>query len=576
MKGEKPEEVQEALTELVAHLAAFEDVDLETFELVVGLLPEVRDDMANAAKPRTRPPLVVVEHAKEEGPPGGLDVNDLRVFLLEVAGESPRLRRDGGIFAKDEPRLLQALPPHSAWLDAVLKTSIDRRLAVAYAIAKVLKFVENEDDDKTTWLRMSGKGRSWLASGFEEQYAKVFEHYRAVSKKNSYDFDYDYDYSYGDSKFLGIPVSVTPFKAGTPRYYSYYDDIKPEQRDALRASLLKVFHSLPVGVFHRWDSVLDHWSFVEHNPLTGGADPMKLSISIDRRQVPRLPEQVELAGKILLDVFLRFRLLPLDAVRAAVDGEGNFCVARLPRFDGYFGRDYEPGEEAGTAATRVIVQPDFSVVVIGLDPAPAAELAPFCERAGGQSGQGALTFKITRASVIRAASQGLSSSAILARLKKHASVDVPENVLREVREWAGWVRLVNIRPVMVVRCPDREAVARVVSALGKKAERLSDTLVALHAPKLTPADRQKLQENGILDRPGTIIADHRRGRWPGRLLAALTFRLQRRPPRRSAAGRRKFAEPGSPPGISPHPHDLVSHRPSPVEECLSKGPSQGK
>jgi hypothetical protein len=41
-------------------------------------------------------------------------------------------------------------------------------------------------------------------------------------------------------------------------------------------------------------------------------------------------------------------------------------------------------------------------------------------------------------------------------------------------------------------------VARVVSALGKKAERLSDTLVALHIPRLTPAERQKLQEQGIL------------------------------------------------------------------------------
>ena len=100
--------------------------------------------------------------------------------------------------------------------------------------------------------------------------------------------------------------------------------------------------------------------------------------------------------------------------------------------------------------------------------------------------------------MIRAASQGLSSTAIVARLKKHASVDVPENVLREVNEWAGWVRLVNIRPVTVVRCPDRETVARVVSALGKKAERLSDTLVALQMPKMTPAERQKLQEQGIL------------------------------------------------------------------------------
>ena len=150
------------------------------------------------------------------------------------------------------------------------------------------------------------------------------------------------------------------------------------------------------------------------------------------------------------------------------------------------------------APTRVIVQPDFSVLVIGLDPSPAAEIAPFCDRAGGQAGQGVMTFKISRDSVIRAASQGLTASAIVARLKKFASVDVPENILREIHEWANWVRLVNIRNVTVVRCPDKETVARVVSALGKKSERLSDTLVAIHEPNLTSAERHKLRESGIL------------------------------------------------------------------------------
>jgi hypothetical protein len=50
----------------------------------------------------------------------------------------------------------------------------------------------------------------------------------------------------------------------------------------------------------------------------------------------------------------------------------------------------------------------------------------------------------------------------------------------------------------VIRCPDSATVARVVSVLGKKAERLGETLVALHTPKLGSAERQKLQDQGIL------------------------------------------------------------------------------
>ena len=119
----KPAEVQEALTELIVHLAVFEDLKPGTLELVVGLLPIVRGHLAEAAKPRLRPPLIVCEKPKDIGPAGGLVVNDLRIFLLEVAGESPRLRQDGAIFAKEEPRFLAALPPHPGWIDEALKTS---------------------------------------------------------------------------------------------------------------------------------------------------------------------------------------------------------------------------------------------------------------------------------------------------------------------------------------------------------------------------------------------------------------------------------------------------------------------
>ena len=507
VKDARPEEVREALTDLIAHLVVFEDLNPGSLDLVVGLLPVVRDRLAEAGKPRKRPPLVVSEKPKDVGPPGGLAVNDLRVFLLEVAGESPRLRQDGGIFQKEEPRFMEALPPHPAWLDEFLKSSKEHRLDSAFLHARTFKFVESEADDKTLWLRLTGKGRNWLASGLEEQYAKVYEQVRATSKKQSYhdyddDYGYDYGYSFGDSKFLGVPVTVLPASSASRSYY--FEESKPEHRDALRKSLLKGLETLPVGVFHRWESVVNHLAFGEHNPLTLGSDPSKLTIYLDRRQVPRLPEQVELAGKLLLEAFLRFRLLPFDAARPAIDDEGKLCMALLPRFRGLFGLPYKPGEDETSAATRVIVQPDFSLMVIGLDPAPAAELAPFSERVSGHAGNGVLTFKITRESVIRAASQGLSAKAIVARLKKHASVDVPENVLREVEEWAGWVRLVNVRPVTVVRCPDRETVARVVSALGKKAEKLGDTLVALHVPKLAPADRQKLQEQGILITKGDI------------------------------------------------------------------------
>ena len=44
---------------------------------------------------------------------------------------------------------------------------------------------------------------------------------------------------------------------------------------------------------------------------------------------------------------------------------------------------------------KVVVQPDFSIILIGMNPAPAVELAPFCERVKGHVGQGSMIFRIT-------------------------------------------------------------------------------------------------------------------------------------------------------------------------------------
>src|SRR5207253_133719 len=89
-----------------------------------------------------------------------------------------------------------------------------------------------------------------------------------------------------------------------------------------------------------------------------------------------------------------------DAIHRA---QGVVYIARRPRLDAYFGREVAPADLAGvdlSVASRVVVQPDFSVVVIGTNPAPAAELAPFCERTTGHAGHGAMIFKITRESVV--------------------------------------------------------------------------------------------------------------------------------------------------------------------------------
>ena len=210
------------------------------------------------------------------------------------------------------------------------------------------------------------------------------------------------------------------------------------------------------------------------------------------------------------------RLIPLGCVRAAIDAEGKVCVARERRLDAYFGREVDRAElaPAADAAARVVVQPDFSVIVIGLNPAAAAELAPFCERTTRGGGRGALILKITRDSVVKAVSHGLKPAEIADRLRRHASNEVPANVLREVQDWSSWVRQVTPSTLTVLRCPDRDTADRVVSALKRQAERVNDTLVAIDQTKLTAADRNKLRRTGSSSRgtPRPGRSGRRRGR----------------------------------------------------------------
>jgi Helicase conserved C-terminal domain len=143
------------------------------------------------------------------------------------------------------------------------------------------------------------------------------------------------------------------------------------------------------------------------------------------------------------------------------------------------------------------------VIVIGLNPAPAADLAPFCVRTTRGGSHGAMVLKITRESVVKAVSHGLKPAEIVARLKRHASNEVPANVLREVQDWSNWVRHVTTSTLTVLRCPDRDTADRVMGAFKRHAQRVNDTLVAIDQKKLTSTERNKLRDHGIIVQGGS-------------------------------------------------------------------------
>jgi hypothetical protein len=493
--------VRLAVARLINHLALFEGLRPGTLELEVGLLPSVREGMAEAARPRERPALQVCPAPREVGPEGGVEVNDLRAFLLEVAGEPPRLRKDGALFQSEHERFLGALGAVPAWLLDALQLTAEKRLEYARRWAESLQLTRRAVENGQDRLQLSQGGHRWLAGRLDEQYGLVYERVAQVPRPD----EPSMTYVPLDFLFLGSDVAVIENKKRRGGFEDDFWELRPQDRQGLRDAVYQAFAGLPAGVFHRLDSFLAHAAYGEHNPLLRGLKPDQVTVFWGNEIVPPLEEELEAAGQTCLDAMLRGRLIPLGCVQPAVDETGELCIARLPRLDRYFGRAgavTETTGEAPAAAPRVVVQPDFSVVVIGLNPAPAAELAPFCERQQGRAGEGALVLKITREAVLKATSHGLAGAEILARLRRHASNEVPANVLREVQEWCDWVRQVNCTTLTVLRCPDKAGADRVASALGKQAERLNDTVVAVGQDGLAAADRKKLQNQGIIVQGG--------------------------------------------------------------------------
>lgn len=505
-----PSAARAAVDRLIVRLALFEDLDPSTCEIVVGLLPAVREGkrQADSASRRGRPPLSICEKPRELGPDDSPIVEDLRAVLLEIASEPPRVRQNGLLFQKEVRRFQSALMPMPAWLARFLGWNNEERLGQAIGWARALELVHDIAEGTEVRIRLSQKGETWLASGLDQQYAQIY----ALASEPPHEYGHGPGFRrlftagpFGswsgyvtDLTFLGADFVARPDQAKTT-HVSYWS-LRPADMLELRKHLDRAMSTLKPDVFHRLESIAAHLAFGPHNPLNLGTDPTQVAVFQGGHAVPPLPEKRETAGRSLIESFIRRRLIPLGCVRAALDDEGEVCVARRPRLDAYFGRKVPRSEMAPAAdgAARVVVQPDFSVIVIGPNPAAAAELAPFCERTTGSAGHGAMILKLTRDSVVKAVGHGLEPDEVVDRLRRHASNEVPANVLHEVKQWSTWVRRITPTTLTVLRCPDRETADRVISALRKQAERLNDTLVALDAKKLTPTDRTRLIAQGIV------------------------------------------------------------------------------
>jgi hypothetical protein len=494
LPGRQPAVIRSALEGLVIHLALFEDVEPGSWDIVVGFLPATWEDLQRLRHPPPRPELTPGTCTGEVlGEPGHL-LGDLRAMLLELAASPARIKQDRVLYKSDAERLDASLTPLPALLAETLDLTASERLSDAMAIGRTLGLLAIHEDGGSGAVRLIPEGQRWLKLDAARQLTFLLDSLREKQPASYIDAYYPEP---GDAVFLGSSLTAVPRDEGImgrPRRGSATEEAR--QRQPLREAVYAALAELPMGEFVRLIDFIGHTAHGSHNPLLLGRRADQVSVRLQGHPVLSLEQELAEAGERLLNQVIRDRLIPLGCMQAGLDAEGYLLIARRPPLEVYFGKPPLAALPV-PGPTKIVVQPDFTIVVMGPNPAVVVDLMPFCAKVRGSAGSSSLTLRLTRDQVLKAIDEGLPGQEVVERLERLASVPLPGNVAHEVREWCGWVRRVTVAPASLVRCPDRSTADRVQSALGKKAERLNDTTVAFTAGELTSALKQKLQKQGV-------------------------------------------------------------------------------
>ncbi|HEX8211481.1 MAG TPA: helicase-associated domain-containing protein [Longimicrobium sp.] len=471
------------------------------FPALLGEEPEARVGLAPGAALRMGPAPPAPEAVRpEESFEAPYMLADMTAVLVEAATSPIPLRgSDGALYARAQKVLASRLQPLPEWVaTAVGKGPGDdyddeeddepeedrgrrnpdselshRTAAAAQMLLRSALATTRKDRGGKFHLAATKAGEQWLRLGEGERLSVLLKAFRASDQRNPHGW-------YGTEK----GTDFFPARLG-------FDLTKGSGLD-LRAATSAAFLSVPDGQVVPLEYFL-HFHGITANPfLVPGM--RKILDKTYSSSKPTTREEWELLWVNMLRVFLAMRLFPFGGARLARTADGVACVGLTPAGRYLLGAT-DAFEYAPLPEGEVLVQPDFEIVFLAPAPRLEPEVARFADRIG--AGVGAL-FRITRASAIRAAEQGLTADHVVGSLEQVARSGVPANVARQVRDWIGSTRRVSLRPAVLIECPDADTAARVRSAGGKQVEAITPTVLRVKAQgKDRAALVKRLREKGI-------------------------------------------------------------------------------
>lgn len=464
----------------IRFLLLFPAVRGEELEAVVGVYPP----LAGRLGPPPPPPVPVEAVETFEAP---FQLADMTAVLVEAAITPIPIKNDGSLYARAQKTLAARLQPLPEWVQRVLdasrsgyddeeESSVEPVLAerIGYAVGSLvwMGYASTAEEGARLALACTAKGRRWLALPEGERLKEALDPTRGSPQRNPLEL-------------YARPKEVEFFSAGMPFRI-------PEKTVDLRSALEAAFLALPAGAMVPLrDFVLYHGRAA--NPfLRFGVEKFRKAVR-QPRSTPVSRAEWEVLWEAVLMAFLISDLLPFGGARLGYTADGTMCLGMAPPGRYVLGED--SFDYAPAPASEILVQPDFEIVFLAPAPRLEPELARFADRIG--SGVGAL-FRITRASVLRGAEQGITADEVLATLEGISRNPVPANVARQIRDWIAGTRRVSLRPALLIECPDAETAARVLALTSGKGELVTPTLIRLPTHAIERKSfAKKLRDKGI-------------------------------------------------------------------------------
>lgn len=248
---------------------------------------------------------------------------------------------------------------------------------------------------------------------------------------------------------------------------------------AMRGILLTVMKRLEVDVWYD----LMYVPFLARNAYLAQVDTFAAGLG-DSGAATGAPEDLQRLAWNLVS-WVRKRLYLLGIVDLGYDGAGHPVAIRLTRIGARvlgLTEGAAPGQDLPPALGRLIVTPDFDVMLFGDgdDADLVHDLDRFADR---RSAEGTMRqFRLGDRSVHRGLVEGVTLQRMTEVLTANARTPVPQNVLKSIRGWALGAGLLLLGEDHVIRGEDPMLIARFVRDAGVRPfikSRLDETSVQL-------------------------------------------------------------------------------------------------